>query len=353
MNKNFLRELLSTYSPSGYECVNENNVSTCVERYLCEEENIKYEFNDTVGNICFSTGSDSQKTIRIMLSGHCDEIAAQVQYIDDNGFIHFIKDGGIDLKAIIGSSVSIIRPNSVVHGIIGKKPIHVEGEDKEKVGKLCDYKINIGAKSKEEALHWVEIGDPIIFNGEYTELLNNNFTSRGIDDKVGVYVAMEALKRLSKLDLKNVRVYACTCPQEETSGIGAIYGAQRIEPNYSIDYDVTFATDDGYVKKEEWGDIKLGNGVALANGVDTNYKFANLIRETARLNKLPLQQFSVRSGCTNTFEIKSSVYNCMTALLSIPQLNMHTQREVANFDDLESAINLTVATILKIEQRGF
>ena len=98
MNKVFLNALLRAYSPSGYE----ENATQVVQNYLDGVAN--FEFIDKVGNAAFSVGSGD---VKIMLSGHIDEIALQVQNIDDKGFIHFIIDGGIDPKVLPGSTVAI------------------------------------------------------------------------------------------------------------------------------------------------------------------------------------------------------------------------------------------------------
>ena len=129
MNKVFLNALLRAFSPSGYE----ENATQVVQNYLDGVAN--FEFIDKVGNAAFSVGSGD---VKIMLSGHIDEIALQVQNIDDKGFIHFIKDGGVDPKVLPGSTVTIHTSNGVIHGVIGKAPSHIEyhGDDKDKAIKV-------------------------------------------------------------------------------------------------------------------------------------------------------------------------------------------------------------------------
>ena len=306
-----------------------------------------FEFIDKVGNAAFSVGSGD---VKIMLSGHIDEIALQVQKIDDKGFIHFIIDGGIDPKVLPGSTVAIHTSNGVIHGVIGKAPIHIEyyNDEKDKAIKVKDLKIDIGAETKEEAAKLVSIGDPVTICDIPIMLGENRFASRGLDDKVGVFVMAEVLKRLSTMNLTKVKVYGVACTQEETSASGAIGAASKIDPQYSIDYDVTFATDDDYVSPNEWGDIKLGKGGAIAHGVDSNKRLAKLVKSVCEENKIPYQEFAVGSGGTDTVWIKQSSTDAETLLLSIPNRNMHTQVEVCDYRDLESLIEMTVATIIKI-----
>ena len=347
MNKTFLKNILSAYSPSGYE----KNATSEFEDYMNSLE-CKHEFSDKVGNVCYSVGDGE---ISIMLSAHVDEIALQVQNIDENGFIHFVKNGGVDPKVLLGSTVMIMSSvtNNPVPGVIGKKPIHVEyheEDEKNKATKIKDMKIDIGVETKDEAASLVGIGDPIIIKDIPMELGKNRFVGRGLDDKVGVFIVAEVMKQLSMLGtrLSKIKVYGVACTQEETTASGAIISASNINPQYSIDFDVTFATDDDYVSPNEWGNIKLGKGGAIAHGVNNNQNFTKLITNTCKELNIPYQEFVAPSGGTDTIYIKQSSSDCATQLLSIPNRNMHTQVEMCDYRDLQSLIDMTVATIIRI-----
>lgn len=343
VNKDFLFALLRASSPSGYE-----TEALEVFNDYCSQF-AKHEFMDAIGNSCYSVGTGGRK---IMISGHIDEIGLQVQYIDDNGFIYFIKDGGIDPKTLLGANVFIITKHGKVQGVIGKKPIHVEArcdDEKSKATPITSMKIDCGFENKTDAEEYISVGDPVIFATMPSQLGINRVTSRGLDDKSGVYVTAEVLKLLSKADLKNVTVYGCACPQEEVGGLGAHIAAKRINPQFSIDYDVTFATDDDYVSPKEWGDIKLGKGGAIAFGTDNNPRLTNFIKSIGDKYGIPYQTFSVPSNCTDTADIKKASFNCYTSLLSVPNRNMHTPVEVCDYRDLDALVELTVMTILAIE----
>ena len=347
MNKDFLKSILSTYSPSGYE----KNATSAFEDYM-NSFNCKHEFSDKVGNVCYSVGDGK---VSIMLSAHVDEIGLQIQNIDDKGFVHFIGDGGVDKKVLLGSTVMIMSSvtGELVPGIIGKKPIHVEHgaeDEKDKATKIKDMKIDIGVETKEEATALVSIGDPVIIQDIPMELGKNKFVGRGLDDKTGLFVVGEVMKQISMLGtrLQNVKVYGVACTQEETTASGAVISAANINPQYSIDYDVTFATDDDYVSPNEWGDIKLGKGGAIAYGVNNNPELTKIIKNACIDLKIPYQEFVAPSSGTDTLYIKQSSSDCATQLLSIPNRNMHTQVEMCDYRDLQSLIDMTVAAIIRI-----
>lgn len=362
MNIDFLTKLLSSHSPSGYEMA-----STEIFSNELEKAGANFEFNDSIGNCAYSVGNGK---IPFMLSGHIDQVGLQVQYVDENGFVYFIKDGGVDPKILPGASVTILSNNGPVNGIIGKTPIHIEwnSDSKDKALNIKDLKIDIGAYDKKEAMEMIQIGNPIAINHPTMFLGNSRISSGGIDDKIGVFITAEVLKMLAqdyefekqysniaisegRCGLKNLKVYGVACTQEEVGGNGAIIAAKRINPKYSIDYDVTFATDDDCVSAKEWGDIKLGKGGCIAHGPD---KYAEMCKDVAYVCKkhfIPFQEFSVGAGMTNTNKIKISSDDCKTLLLSIPERNMHTPVEVCDIRDVDSLINMTYWYIHELDRK--
>ena len=344
MDKNLLKALLTAASPSGYEgsasnvfADHMNKVATIVKR-------------DNAGNTVFVMGNPEAKA-KLMLSAHIDEIALQIQNIDDKGFLHFVSDGGVDKKVLPGSHVKILAANGIIDGVIGKAPIHVEkGEDRDKAMKIKEMKIDIGAETKEEAQNLVSIGDIALVHTMPVDLGANRIAGRGLDDKAGIFVIAEVATLLAKEDLSNICVYFVACTQEETTATGAVVAAAGIDPTYSIDFDVTFATDDEYVSANEWGDIKLGKGGAIAHGVNNHTYLTNLIKQVCKDNEIPYQEFIAPAHGTNTVYIRQASSDCMTQLLSIPNRNMHTQAEVCDYRDLESLVNMTTKTVLALNK---
>ena len=178
------------------------------------------------------------------------------------------------------------------------------------------------------------------------------FFSGGIDDKSGIFCCTEILRKLLRSERTDIfdyiTLYVVACTQEETGADGAKVAVKEINPDYSIDFDVTFSTDDGNVKKEEWGDIKLGKGGCIAFGVDKNRELSKKFVDICEKHKIPYQPFAVQGGGTNTTYIKtySLNSNVQTILLSIPQRNMHTQVEVCDLRDIQSLVDMTSQFIL-------
>ena len=348
MNKEFLKSLLEAESPSGYEGSASNVFTDYMNTFATLVK------RDNAGNVIFRMGNPEAKA-KIMLSAHIDEIALQIQHIDEKGFLHFVADGGVDKKVLPGSQVKVLTHSGIIDGVIGKAPIHVDyySDDKDKAMKIKDMKIDIGAETKEEAEAKVHIGDIALVHCHPVELGENRISGRGLDDKAGIFVIGEVASLLAKEDLSCLCVYIVACTQEETTATGAIVSAAGLDPDYSIDFDVTFATDDEYVSANEWGDIKLGKGGAIAYGVNNHPYLTRLIKDICNDNKIPYQEFVAPDAGTDTIYIRQSASDCMTQLLSIPNRNMHTQAEVCDYRDLESLINMTVKTVIALNKINY
>lgn len=357
LNTRFLRDLCITPSPSGCEYMAvdcfEKECQRIIENNELKNKNIPFKITrDAVGNSIVKIGNGDTK---IMISAHIDEIGLQVQYIDDDGFIHFVAVGGVDRKVLLGSSV-VVLGTKLINGVIGKVPIHIEYDDKDakdKVTDIVDMKIDCGFSNKEEANMYVNVGDLAIISADsFMSPDGYRFFARGIDDKSGIFCCTEILRKLLRSERTGIfdyiTLYVVACTQEETGADGAKVATKEINPDYSIDFDVTFATDDGNVKKEEWGDIKLGKGGCIAFGVDKNRELSKKFVDICEKYKIPYQPFAVQGGGTNTKYIKTYSLNpnIQTILLSIPQRNMHTQVEVCDLRDIQSLVDMTSQFIL-------
>ena len=122
-NKEFLKRLLETPSPSGCE---ELGIKVWEEEM--NNLGILQYYKDKMGNSAYSVGSGP---LKVMFSGHIDEIAMGVGYITENGFLIPKNMGGVDKKVLPGSAVLILRePNlESVEGIVHKNPIHIEWKE--------------------------------------------------------------------------------------------------------------------------------------------------------------------------------------------------------------------------------
>ena len=336
----FLQELSKTISPSGFE---EEAVGVWKDYVQKSAGRVKV---DVHGNaIC---GINTEAKRKIMLCGHIDEIGYMLKYIDDKGFIYFSLIGGIDPQIIPGRQVLIKGRRGRVLGIIGRKPVHLmSNEDLGKKIKIEDLWIDIGAKSKKEALNLVSIGDVAVPFAEFANLENSNITGRGFDDKAGAFVTARVLEDLAKAKL-NCSVWGVATVQEEIGLRGARTSAYGISPDIGIAVDVTFASDYPGIDKRKTGEIFIGKGPVIAKGPNIHPKvFAGLV-EAAEKNKIPFQVEAIpRATGTDANVIQLTKSGVAAGLVSIPLRYMHTPVEIVNTKDLDNTILLIEAFIKK------
>ncbi|MCL2348052.1 MAG: M42 family peptidase, partial [Planctomycetaceae bacterium] len=251
-SKAFFQKIIETPSPTGFE----EKIQSAVREYMTPfADKIT---TDLHGNVIVTKNPDAP--FRVMLAGHCDQIGLIVNYIDAEGFLYVLPLGGWDPQMLLGQRVLVWSDGRAIHGVIGKKPIHLlNEEDRKKVPKIQDLWIDIGTTTKEEAEKLVDIGAPVTVELEYRELQNDLIAAPGTDDKTGAWVVMEALRRVDASKLK-CGVFAVSTVQEEVGLRGAQTSAFGIDPQVGIAVDVTFATDCPTIEKKQNGEVKMGGG---------------------------------------------------------------------------------------------
>lgn len=374
MNKesfSFLSQILETPSPSGFETQIQAIIKKRVSKYADHVE------IDIHGNL--SAVVNPKGAVKVMLAGHCDQIGMMVTHIDDNGFIYFNSIGGIDPAVLPGTRLKIITDTGLVDGIIGHKPIHLlTAEERGKKLEIKKLWIDIGAENGAKAKETVRIGDPIVYVPTVTKLGDNFIAAPGCDDRVGVYVIMEALriyaekiatlktktkntdKKLketkgghgSSNPLDHVALYAVSTVQEEIGLRGAKTSCFDIDPTVGIAVDVTHASDNPAVDAKEIGTVKLGEGPTIGRGPNMNQVLERMLVSTARANKLKFQPLACPNATpTDANVIQVSRSGVATSLISIPNRYMHSQVEVVDLRDLDTAANLIAMTVMQITNK--
>jgi putative aminopeptidase FrvX len=340
--KKFFQQILETPSPSGYE----QPVQEIVRRYVGKfADDVR---TDLHGNVI--AGCNTKAEMRVMFSGHADQIGLIVTHINDNGYIYTNPIGGWDPQQLIGQRMTIYTADGPVPAIIARKPIHLLDQDERKqVVKQKDLWLDIGAKDKEEAAKSVAIGDPVTLELGYQEMRNNLANSPGMDNKTGLWVAVEAMRRAAKQGGLEVALYAVSTVQEEIGLRGAITSAYGVHPHVGVAIDVTHATDCPTVDKTQEGDIKLGGGPVIYRGPNMNPNVVDRLREAAASSEIIVQWgASGRGTGTDANAIQLARGGVATGLISIPNRYMHSAVELISLDDIDQAADLLAKFALGI-----
>ncbi len=331
--ESFLKEILATPSPSGYE----GQLQTVVRRYAGEfADRITA---DSHGNLMTARNTDA--SFRVMLAGHCDQIGLIVQFIDSDGFLYVQEIGGWDPQVLIGQRMTVWTTGGPVFGVIARKPIHLLTEEERKqVPKTKDLWIDIGAADKEEAQALVRIGDPVTLELAYRPMRNGRAASPAMDDKCGLWVVIEALRRINPAKLRSA-VYAVSTVQEEVGLRGARTSAFGIDPQVGVAVDVTHATDCPTIDKKQEGEVALGKGPVIYRGPNMNHKVDEQLVQAAAGHGIAYQLAACgRSTGTDANAIQINRGGVATGLISIPNRYMHSPVEMISLDDIDRAADL-------------
>ncbi|MDD3051232.1 MAG: M42 family metallopeptidase [Candidatus Cloacimonetes bacterium] len=330
--KKLFRDLVEAPSPSGFEQPAQKIFADFVRKYVPAED----VNTDVHGNvIALRKGKGN---IRLMISGHADEIGLMVTYIDDNGYLYFAPIGGVDPAILPGIRVDIHHEGKVVRGVVGRKAIHMMTSDEmSKAPKIENLWIDIAAKNKKDAQKRVAIGDVITFSAGMEILNGDIITTKASDNKAGVFVAAATLHYLDKEKI-DANVYAVSSVQEEIGLRGAKTSAYGIDPHVGIAVDVTFATDYPDTDKKKFGEVFLEKGPVLAIGANINSKVLTMLKQAAKNKKIDVQfDAAPRATGTDANAIQINRSGVATGLVSIPNRYMHTPSEIISLKDLDEA----------------
>ena len=347
-----LQKMLSTPSPSGFEA----RIQAVIREHMTAFADEVHR--DVHGNQWFVI--NPQGSIRLMLVGHVDEIGLMVRYVDDQGFLWVTRIGGPDPLQLWGQRVHVHTKSGAVLGVIGKKPIHnTPPDERTKGAKLEDLFVDIGAKDKAESLKRVRIGDPITLTAGFERMPNDLAIARAMDDRIGAFVVLEALKKVHNYTKKkkahalDCALYVVCSVQEEVGLRGATTAAYAIDPHVGIAVDVGFSTDYPAENKKMIGDLKLGGGPILHRGANINPPLSDMMESLADRHNIPYQ-ISGDGGImgTDAGPVQVTRRGVAAALLSIPNRYMHSPVEMISLEDVEHSSELLsqVAIHLKAGQ---
>ena len=342
-----LKELLKTLTDVSGVSGHEYEAAQVVVKNI---ESFSNEVNiDKMGNAIAlrrgdQVGEDRKK---ILLAAHLDEIGLMVTKIEDGGFLRITSVGGIDVTILPGQAVTVLGKEQL-KGVVGAKPPHLQepGESGRPI-QMDDLYIDTGRK-KEELIDIVEIGTLVRIESEFTELNSGCISAMAMDDRAGVAVLVETLRRLKERK-HEWDVYAIATAQEEVSGLGAITTAFHIQPDIAIAIDVTFGDGPGMPERRV---SPLGKGPAIGLGPNFHPKITQKLIDLASEYEITHQvEFSPYPGGTDAYSLQVSREGIPAGLVSIPLRNMHSTVETLKLDDVKRCAELLSIFISRLDSK--
>jgi endoglucanase len=329
-----LDKLLRVPAPSGYE-----GPAAALWR---EEASFATLSTDGIGS---SVARIGEAAPLLAVIGHIDEIGLVVRHIDEKGFLWFAPIGGWDPQILAGQRVEVQGRGGPVLGVVGRKPMHLlDADDRKKVVELKAMHIDIGVADREAAAELVRVGDPVVIAGEPMPLAGDRVISRSMDNRLGAYVALEALRRCHERGSLSASFAAIAAVQEEIGLYGARTSTFATRPNLAIVVDVTHATDAPGLEEKELGTHTLGSGPAIYRGATLSPRVFELLVEAAEEAGVEHTVGATgNSTGTDADAVQFARSGVPTGLVAIPLRYMHSPVELADLADVEATVKLIVA----------
>ena len=340
----FLERLLDAPGPSGFE-------SRPARVWRDEAGAFARTWSDVVGNSYAAVRRDARPLA--LLAGHIDEIGLQITHADKSGLLYFGGIGGWDPQVLVGQRVRVLGAAGDVPGVIGRKAIHLmEPKERNQAVKVKKLWIDVGAGSRDELAELgVRVGDPAVIDAGMVRLAGDRVASRAVDNRVGAFIVLEALRRVAAADGRAGAVAVATAQEEiGYSGGGARTSAFGLRPDVALVVDVTHATDVPEVEKSQVGEHSLGGGPVLTRGSATHPAVFELLAETAEENEIP---FSIQAAPLRTSTDADAIHlargGVPTGLVSVPNRYMHSPSEMVSIPDLFHTAELLAAFVARLD----
>jgi putative aminopeptidase FrvX len=276
---------------------------------------------------------------RVMVAAHMDEIGFLVRHVDDKGFIRLQTLGGHDPANMVSQRVIVTTADGAsLRGALQpvRKPPHLQ-QGEQKPPKTEEFFVDLGMPA-EEVKEAVRVGDYVTMD-RTLEKVGGNYLGKAMDDRVGVFVMLEALRTLQGHE---ATIYAVATSQEEVGLRGAEASGSALAPTAVIALDVTLAMDVPGTE-EESRITELGKGVALKIMDSYSISHPKLVEHfqtIAEREGVPHQTEILPLGGTDAGGVQRLHGGIAAITLSVPCRYVHTPNEMVSGEDVQGAITL-------------
>lgn len=306
---------------------------------------------DHLGNIVATIEGSANPEYKLMLQAHMDELGLIVRNITDDGFLLIERVGGMPEKSLLGQRMDVLTDQEeYVPAYVGTKSHHItQPEEKYELPRVHDMFLDVGLKSREEVVKaGIQVGDPVAYHPNYHRYGDGMICAKALDNRVGVFVLLELLKRLQKNRPASSVAFSFTV-LEEFSIRGSLPTVTRTRPDAIISLDITVATDTPSdpplhpVKMRQGPAIKMMDfhGRGTLGGLFSSPKLRRFIETKAKEAGIPLQREVIVGVITDpAFQLYLGEQGNVIAGLSIPQRYTHSSVSVCHERDIEQTIGL-------------
>jgi putative aminopeptidase FrvX len=291
---------------------------------------------DRLGNVI---GVRHGERPRVMLAAHMDSIGFLVKHIDEKGFIWISPVGGFDPRTLNSQRVLVCGKKDYV-GLMSPKtqPIHLQSQDdRKKSPSIEEVYVDVMAPV-EEVKENIPLGSQVTLLREPV-FSEHSFSAPYLDDRLGVYVLLEALREAANT---TAEIHAVISVQEEVGARGAQTSAYGIDPDMGVALDVTLATDTpGSDPTQVVTELGKGVGITVMDGYSiSDTRLVEFFRALADKNGIAYQLEMVPKGGTDAGPIQMARAGVPVITISMPTRYVHTANEMASINETDDSVRL-------------
>jgi len=342
MNNELIKELCDTPGVPGCE----DAISSIVSREI--EESCVASLKDPMGNLIFQVNNTIPEAPTILIDAHMDEVGFIVSHIEDSGMLRVIALGGIDPKLFYGQRLTIWGKEKI-ESTVAAIPPHISDKNSSSSTPVEDCLIDTGI-SASKIKKIVAIGDQVTFSTECI-IDNQRILSKSLDDRIGLYVMIETIKKINKKALK-CNLFASASVQEEMGLRGARIINSQVNPDFSIALEGTVSNDlpgvPLYKKLAQLGngpEIRISDKYLIADRGFNSY-----MQDIALKKGIKYQLTAKNAGGTNATAFQVTGQGSKATVLSVPVRYLHSPSSVCLTKDVDSTIKLLTNSILNIHK---
>lgn len=338
----FLHDYLNSCAPPG-------KPSACGDLWT----DYVQSFSDRIIRDCYGSVAaiQGEHPRKVVLEAHSDEIAWLVNYISPDGYIYVVQSGGSDAVIAPSKKATIHTRKGRIPGVFAWPSQSNRGKE-DNAPTTSNLYVDVGCSSKEEVLELgIEIGDPILFDEDFTVLNDRLYTGRALDNRIGGYIIAEVARRIRETE-RDLPFSFCAvnAVQEEVGLHGAEMMADRLRPDVAIVVDVMNDTNTPRDDKTAKGDVALGRGPVLPVAPSIHPLLLEKLVAVANWRGIAFQRIAMsRSTGTDADAFAWSGSGIPTVLACVPLKYMHTTVEAAHKADVAATIELLYHFILSLD----
>lgn len=306
---------------------------------------------DALGNLIGHKRGKGGRSVAI--AAHMDEIGFLVRFVEDSGYLRLQPVGGFDARTLVAQRVKVhVESGDALPGVLqpGAKPIHLLKEGESKELKLEEFFVDLGLPA-EDVKERVSIGDMVTMRRDL-EMIGDMVVSKALDDRLGLYVMLEAVKAAGNVDAE---LYPVATVQEEVGLRGATTAAFGVKPDIAVALDTTIAGDIPGIPTDA-AVTRLRGGTAIKvfdSSQLPNRKLVAHLREIAEAHNIPFQLEVLPRGGTDAGAFQRAQDGVITATISIPSRYVHTVNEMASMGDIQASVDLLAQFLREVGTRDY